>query len=1049
MMAQHVGFHGNRVHPWDSLVTQIWDDLIDEDRQNLVQIYRESVDGIDDFDTDSVFRNRIATHNDLDSASVLCACLKRLNLHGDSGSIEWAARVQKYIIDLENYCRSYEVIPNKVFVGRQVDLESILDVFISETSSSTGVCICGLGGQGKSCLATQICWTLHEEHNWSVVKVDLRNKKRTEDVWKSVLSKVGAHTPEEANLPKLLNLLKTFICEKTNDDNDDKMLLCLDDCDHTLGNHYEKHAFMNTLGELLKFFKEHKRTKVRLLMTTRDKLLQCGDHLNESLEERVLKPLDEEDGIKLLNTCSTMDIEYDIATEIVRKCACSPLAITIVSELLKNGIYSPERLAVHLNIDKNVTKGVGIHKIIQEAVNCLKEPPRVALICLTVFQSSPFDMKSAQKVIGLKNSRECTSLLQALHESHLLEVEVEPSGKGRTENRAEKYLYSLHPLVHQYLTEWKMTRDLQNHHKCAIQRFVDYYEGVISKLVKKMHTSYWKGRKILEKHKIHITQFYKIMADEAHYLKTHSKSFKRKTFLEKKFVSDLADILLSDVMKRRMFESEAKRALKVGNNAAYIFWMVEEADLFVMLHDQPDLAGKILDGITNGKYPSLRGLHGDPFYEPIVHALFHKVKGLVRWKQLKFDEGLNHLNLSLSFYEHYRDFGTEYNMLVCQVKSYIAQVNIDIGNLDVADQCLHEGLNKIKAMIEPPSQSCHDDLATELHWDIPSYYLHWAEIHIAKAKSTSDPDIRAQLFEKATKELHRGRSLDEKLKLDYLDNYYSKVKLLADILIEKGLLDEAKKNAEFVLDRRRGILQPPHFKYTESVYQVARIWMLLGNRFNEKGEKFNASEHWIAASDTFLELTDHHLRDGSVPLSHPLYKQIKTDHLTTVQLAGENDRIRKIQKFYKDLENGAYDSVAKSRVKAVREMMWTPMEMLMKLFSKGGREGSGGSEEFGAADQQLQGLENLTEEQRDNFVEGFGGMPSRHDSGHGHSSSDLGDSFSSGSGSMSARIQRMHIEKSVSLEDNVFETSNEVPTLPERKKPPLKRSRTNKSEDGN
>ncbi|WAR12387.1 hypothetical protein MAR_026567, partial [Mya arenaria] len=662
VMAQHVGFHGNRVHPWDSLVTQIWDDLIDEDRQNLVQIYRESVDGIDDFDTDSVFRNRI------------------------------------------------------------------------------GVCICGLGGQGKSCLATQICWTLHEEHNWSVVKVDLRNKKRTEDVWKSVLSKVGAHTPEEANLPKLLNLLKTFICEKTNDDNDDK---------------------------------------------------------------RVLKPLDEEDGIKLLNTCSTMDIEYDIATEIVRKCACSPLAITIVSELLKNGIYSPERLAVHLNIDKNVTKGVGIHKIIQEAVNCLKEPPRVALICLTVFQSSPFDMKSAQKVIGLKNSRECTSLLQALHESHLLEVE-----------------------------------------------------------------------------------FYKIMADEAHYLKTHSKSFKRKTFLEKKFVSDLADILLSDVMKRRMFESEAKRALKVA----------------------------------------LRGLHGDPFYEPIVHALFHKVKGLVRWKQLKFDEGLNHLNLSLSFYEHYRDFGTEYNMLVCQVKSYIAQVNIDIGNLDVADQCLHEGLNKIKAMIEPPSQSCHDDLATELHWDIPSYYLHWAEIHIAKAKSTSDPDIRAQL------------SLDEKLKLDYLDNYYSKVKLLADILIEKGLLDEAKKNAEFVLDRRRGILQPPHFKYTES-----------------------------------------------------------------------------------DLENGAYDSVAKSRVKAVREMMWTPMEMLMKLFSKGGREGSGGSEEFGAADQQLQGLENLTEEQRDNFVEGFGGMPSRHDSGHGHSSSDLGDSFSSGSGSMSARIQRMHIEKSVSLEDNVFE----------------------------
>ena len=45
----------------------------------------------------------------------------------------------------------------------------------------------------------------------------------------------------------------------------------------------------------------------------------------------------------------------------------------------------------------------------------------------------------------------------------------------------------------------------------------------------------------------------------------------------------------------------------------------------------------------------------------------------------------------------------------------------------------------------------------------------------------------------------------------------------------------------------------------------------------------------------------------------------------------------------------------------------------------------------------------------------------RKDSGMGHSSSDIGDSMSSGgSGSLSSNLERMRLEKSVSLEDNVF-----------------------------
>ena len=76
-----------------------------------------------------------------------------------------------------------------------------------------------------------------------------------------------------------------------------------------------------------------------------------------------------------------------------------------------------------------------------------------------------------------------------------------------------------------------------------------------------------------------------------------------------------------------------------------------------------------------------------------------------------------------------------------------------------------------------------------------------------------------------------GMSLDIKLKMDNLDDFCVKRKLKADVFVEKGEYEQALKEAEAALDQRRAIIQPPHFKYLESVYQVARIYLLIGNRY--------------------------------------------------------------------------------------------------------------------------------------------------------------------------------------------------------------------------
>ena len=245
----------------------------------------------------------------------------------------------------------------------------------------------------------------------------------------------------------------------------------------------------------------------------------------------------------------------------MKKCGLSPLAITVVSEMLKSGKYTPQRLALNLRVDKHVTKGLGVSKIIAQAVDSLDGDHRSALVAMRVFQSSTFDMEMAQRVLGIQDNQVCSDTLQRLHRCHLLEVEEVYSGKSGRKSTSRGQMYSLHPLVHQYLTEWKLPPKLQDDYTKAVQNFVDYFETLIGKTMRKMNTSYWKGRKLLENNKIHILEYYRIMADEAGYLKPHPKKLSRKKFLEKKYVSNLSDLLLSNVMKRRMFTVCMKRRL--------------------------------------------------------------------------------------------------------------------------------------------------------------------------------------------------------------------------------------------------------------------------------------------------------------------------------------------------------------------------------------------------------------------------------------------------------------------------------------------------------
>ena len=88
-------------------------------------------------------------------------------------------------------------------------------------------------------------------------------------------------------------------------------------------------------------------------------------------------------------------------------------------------------------------------------------------------------------------------------------------------------------------------------------------------------------------------------------------------------------------------------------------------------------------------FSALRGFHADSFYPPIVHALFHKVKGLIYWKLDDYNTSLKHMALSLKFYR--KRESRLYNHLMARVHCYMGQIYLDKEDIDQAEICFSKG----------------------------------------------------------------------------------------------------------------------------------------------------------------------------------------------------------------------------------------------------------------------------------------------------------------------------------------------------------------------
>lgn len=1027
----------SQLHPWNHFVSLLSKHLTNEDIEMILPHYQKTCDITDTDESPlKIFYDTV----DNDDNKVQAAChlqkvLQEVQLHTDDGD-SLSDMLECVIEKIIKYNQELEVQPNEMFIGRDDEIKLLMDIF-EKNKKCKGVCICGIGGQGKSSLARNVCLKLKQR--WNIIKPDLRNKSSISDILKAILSSAKLYYPMIDEQKELQIIFEQFLIGSK----DMKLItrdtiFILDDCEI-----FAQNDFTTFVEDMLTTADMRKDDiKVRFLFISRSKFAVNPEihstsdsyqvKMNGRLAEVELSALDQTSAVVLLSKSSMKDdIDPKVAADIARECAYSPLAITMVAQLIKgdSAKFTPYTLLFYLkNNKKNVTKQMKIDTCIMQVIENLTAELQKALVSLAVFQSSAFTMLSAKKILQENSDLHKSNIMQMLHNLHL--VDVEPLSS----NNPDKKQYSLHPLVYRFITEWKKRPDLEAVYNEALKEFFKCYENIICDIMKTMETKYWRGSRELEMHKVHIIQFYNLHENDQ-LSRTFPKCSSNKEILNKKRISDLSRLLLSLVKRRRIFQLEAERSLKAGNDSMYIFWMVEKAEVFLLYHDRVEIAMEILDALTNGRFAALRGLHSEPFYKPMVHALYHKMKGLCRWKQYHLTDACDHLELALLFFGRCERFSpATRSALEAKVHQCLGQVCMDMGKLDKAEEFFMKGLKMVKDNTKCQKKNEDLDFAKEQQWDVPMYFYHLADIKFRRAKAEADiSKTKNKYLEDALEFLNRGMELDVMLKLNLRNEFYTKMKLQADIFIQQGNLEKALQYADEVLDKRRAILQPPHTCYTESVYQVGQIYMLIGNDLKRKGDTDKAIRYWQCSFDYFDELMKHHLREGGISRNNPVYQDIKKDHLQVTQLVGCEMDLKKVKLFYKDLDAGAYDSEKEYSINQVKAMQYTRDEVMAQLFGGGGQLDESGNTKDDTDVLECEDIMPVLVK-----IDSKPGGGTRKDSGQGHSSSDFSESISSESGSMSAQLARMKLEQSLSLEDNVFEES----TRDTKEKPAKKRQKT-------
>ncbi|XP_060065418.1 uncharacterized protein LOC132545747 [Ylistrum balloti] len=870
-----------------------------------------------------------------DMLDFLIVVMEQLQLHVDLGTVSVPGVLRQFKENLQVYRKAEmeDEQSDRNFVGRKKYIDEIRNLFEGDNRIFKGVCICGMGGLGKTTLASHICRLL--KPRWKIITVDLREVTLLKDLLREIFIKLGCPGFIQESEEDILDQIIQFLLEK--DRIKQRSILMLDNIEDIINNEGTdrfKEGFLSKFGELLQ---EDDDYKMRLLLTSRVKLskLVKGRTGNRSLPsrqdsgigvilEKELSPMEPSDAHELFRrSICGKKVESSKIEKILKLCGYSPLAITTLCGSIRYGLLNPYTIIENLKPESrfgSIEETAAVTQCLEKTFDLLGDKEKQYLVRLSIFHTASFDLEAAATVLGETSLRgEQTSLkLFNLRSRHLLEsTEASYSDHpGRVETR-----FSLHPLVFHLLKSKAQSQPFLQAMKIAKYKFVQHFRRVVCKIAEEMEINCLQGQRKLGIDRVHVSNFYEILAGPD----ASETTDNFQTIVESRRISEISDELLYDDTRWGLVKNFiAKTKGKETSQLEYIFWRVYQATM-VMDMDRNQEAKTILEDAD----VLLHKVRGEEFAMAAVIGSFFYAKGRLFLREYQCEESIECLKQASHMFR-IRGMKKDYQAYLAKIFNAlgVAHLRQSEANLEKAREYHQRALK----LITKCSQKW-------FNVEVPGYIQNLGTCLFKEgqvlSKSGKTEEAKSK-YQEAIQYYDNGIKLSFQMNLHKQDGH-------AQILHNRGEahaalenFEKAEKDVEDAMMLRRKLMSPPHLQLTLVTFKMAKVRYQKAVCLFHRNNRVTAINTMFEAKTRCDEVVDF-ITWGGLPITHRLYPEVKELIFKVLVSLQEWKQLQKLLKKIQKFEDGVYqkDIDRRRSIKTTTKPRLTQNELYALINSRG------------------------------------------------------------------------------------------------------------------
>ena len=297
------------------------------------------------------------------------------------------------------------------FLGRTAELQQLEQWVISDRYQI--VTILGMGGMGKTSLASQLAHQLKEEFEFTIWR-SLRNAPSFASILTDILQFLSHPQPLELpdNLPAQLDLLMRYLDAR-------RCLLVIDNWESILSDRYYYRAGYEGYGDLIRYIGERNHQSC-LVVTSREAPPELSRLMGGSVRSLHLSGLSQQDGLQILakESMGANDAEWQ---EIITHYAGNPLALKIVAAGIRDLLGGDVSQMLALMREGGLTFG-DIQDLLQRQFLRLSESEQEVMYWLAIAREPISAIALKENLLSIESKQKLIVTLELLKKRSLIEV---------------------------------------------------------------------------------------------------------------------------------------------------------------------------------------------------------------------------------------------------------------------------------------------------------------------------------------------------------------------------------------------------------------------------------------------------------------------------------------------------------------------------------------------------------------------------------------------------------------------------------------------------